>query len=342
MKVSLKTTTNINNKKSPSFKGFYNSKALLKSLEFASDNCSLFNTTVAAAFSVVRPLSIILTPKTDKENKKISCIKAIASSIAGYLVMAVCSKPIADSVKKINKNAKNYLKDSTIENLKNGSSELTKSGAYAFSTKIFKLGQSLLLSAPKSVVTCALIPFIMSAFVNKQLKKQENKQESKPIGSKIVSFKGLYDKTTEQIAKGIGKIIDTKIIQKLSKKYYATNYEQHMMNITDIALTASFIRRNNKQKDLSKNNKKMLNYSSAYSTALSIVGGYLANSLLEKPTESFLKKFTEANKNSPKLHTYLDGIRVAKPTLILGIMYYVFIPIISTFWADKNVSNRKS
>ena len=41
------------------------------------------------------------------------------------------------------------------------------------------------------------------------------------------------------------------------------------------------------------------------------------------------------NKNLPELEKYIEGIKIAKPVLILGAIYYMFIPVISTFLADR-------
>ena len=68
---------------------------------------------------------------------------------------------------------------------------------------------------------------------------------------------------------------------------------------------------------------------------------YLIDSLTKKPTEKFVENFTRVNKNSPKLNTYLEGIRVAKPLIILGAMYYIVIPLLSTFFADKFAKTNK-
>ena len=107
------------------------------------------------------------------------------------------------------------------------------------------------------------------------------------------------------------------------------------MNMTDVVLTASFINRTAKSKKIENDRKKALIYNSAISTGLSISGGYAIHHYTRKPTEKFIKKFKEANKNSPLLEKYIEGIKIAKPALILGGIYYIFIPIISTFLADR-------
>ena len=82
-------------------------------------------------------------------------------------------------------------------------------------------------------------------------------------------------------------------------------------------------------------------YNAGISTGLSIAGGYAINRLLKKPTENFIKKFSQINKHDAKLDKYLEGIRIAKPALILGTLYYIIIPLISTFAADRFDDRRK-
>ena len=46
------------------------------------------------------------------------------------------------------------------------------------------------------------------------------------------------------------------------------------------------------------------------------------------------------NKDVPKLAKYVEGIKIAKPTLIMGGIYYLAIPLVSTFWAER-VNNKQ-
>ena len=99
--------------------------------------------------------------------------------------------------------------------------------------------------------------------------------------------------------------------------------------------TGAFIHQTAKSKGIEEKRKKALMYNAGISTGLCIAGGYALNTLLKNPTEKFIKKFSEVNKNSPKLEKYIEGIKVVKPALILGGIYYIAIPLISTFLADK-------
>ena len=97
---------------------------------------------------------------------------------------------------------------------------MNQSKIYSFASQIFKLGVGLIIAAPKSALTCVMIPFIAGVFPGQKSQKQESDSIKK---SKVISFKGIYNKVSEKLAKGIGKIIDKKLFQNFAKKYYDTN-----------------------------------------------------------------------------------------------------------------------
>jgi len=300
-------------------KPIYTNKLFKKGLEFAANNGTLFVATASLALSTVaRPIAIMSAPKTEKENRQYAASKSIASSL-GYALMLTATIPLAKSIKKIDETPKNYLKEKTITALQNGEKTLTKSSKYKFATQLFKLGLGFLIAVPKSILTCTLIPNIMNVF--------NKKPETDTKKSKDINFTGLE--------KPIAKIIEMPIIQKLANKFHKTNYEQHIISATDILATGAFITQTQKSEKIKENRKKTLIYNSAISTGLSITGGYLINDMTKKSTNRFIKNFRQANKNSPKLDKYIEGIKIAKPAMILGGLYYIAIPLISTFTAER-------
>lgn len=296
----------------------YNSKILKKGLEFASNNGALFVATTSLLLSTVaRPIAIMATPKTDRQNKEYAASKSLASSAVGYLMMLACSLPLANAVKKIDENPKKYLKENTIAVLKEGANPLVKSSKYKFATQLFKLGLGFLIAVPKSVLTCSLIPLLKKNVFDKE---KENNNAN-------ISFKGLE--------KPVSSALNSSIVQRFSEKFHKTNFEQHIISLTDALSTSAFIWQTSKSKQIEKDRKKALMYNSAISTGLCISGGYTINSLTKKSTDMFIKNFKNANKNSPKLDKYIEGIKIAKPAIILGGLYYIAIPLISTFIADR-------
>ncbi|MCI1273089.1 MAG: hypothetical protein LKG27_01490 [Clostridiaceae bacterium] len=310
-----------------SFTGIYNSKILKKGLEFSAQNGALFAAGASLVMSAVaRPAVILATPKTDKENKKLACAKSISSSVVGYLLMLGASLPVARAIKKIDKNPEKYLKASTIKALKGSEKNLAKSKGYIFATQLFKLGLGFLVAVPKSVMVCALIPPILSKMFDKNVHIDQPQ-----FSGKSPAFKGL--------PKHIGRAIDSSFVKKLTDKFKDSNFAMHIMALTDALATFAFMHQTKKSKHIEQSRKKTLIYNSAISTGLSIAGGYVLDSALNKPTEKFIKKFSEINKDDKKLDKYVEGIKIAKPILILGGIYYLVIPFISTFLADRAGKN---
>lgn len=320
-------------KNSISFNGFYNSKALKKFLSFAENNGALFTSTTALILSAtVRPASIMATPKTDKENKKIACAKAVTSTILDFFITLAISVPIVKAIGNINKNPQKYLKKETIENLKGKCTNITDSKAYNLANQLFKLGIGIAIAAPKAILNLIGMPYILDIFFSKKT-EPVNQNESDSL-----NFKG---KGSDKLSSWIGKIIDKKNVQEFSKKNAESNFPMHISAIKDALTTGVFVAGLNKSKKVDKERKNPLIYNSILGTALSIISGYFIDSATKKPAEKFIKKLTEANKSDPNLKKYIDGFKIAKPVLILGIMYYAIIPFISTFFGERIDNKRK-
>lgn len=321
---------------------FYKNKLLHKGLEFAANKSGTFMAGVALAFSTLRPLSILATPKTDRENKKLACAKSIASAGINYTIMYGLTNVLAKGIKGIEENPNAYLKPNTIKKLEEAGKPLSASKKYQFIAQLYKLGLAVAMAIPKSALTCALIPPIMNKFLkgrneNKVVNNRTNLElENSKFKNKKITFKGL-----NPLSKGIGKSMDNPTMQKMADRFKDTNYAMHIPVIGDILATGAFIHQTNKSKKIKEDRKKVLNYNAAISTGLSIGASYVVDKALDKPTEKFIKKFSEVNKDAPKLAKYVEGIKIAKPTLIMGSIYYLAIPLVSTFWAERIDRHKK-
>lgn len=183
------------------FGGFFNiqklctNKLFKRSLEFASDNGALFSSGFALfTATLLRPAAIFSTPGVKKENKEYACAKSISSGVIGFLIMAAVSSPIAAAVKKINENPEKFLKQKTINFLKDGA-ELVKSSKYSKATQLFKLGSDFICAIPKAVLTCALIPPLMSWLFPKRTKKNIDNP------TQIICFKSSTTSDNQNIFK---------------------------------------------------------------------------------------------------------------------------------------------
>ena len=320
----------VNSNRDISFTSIYTNKALKRGLEFAEENGALFAATTTLGLSAfARPAAIWLAPHTDKENKKVACAKSLSSSLAGYILMLGLSNPVSKAIKKIDKNPDKYLKPQTIKKMQLGAETLKQSKSYILATQMFKLGLGIVVAAPKAILTCAGMPFIM----HKIFHKPEQKKEEKGL-----IFKG---KNTDRLAEKIGKVIDSPAMQKFSEKFKNSNFAMHIIAATDILNTAVFIHEINRSNKIEERRKKAVNYNAGISTGMSVASGYVADKLLDKPTERFIQKFRIANKGMPNVEKQIEGIKIAKPILLVGGIYYIVIPFISTFLADRAEHSEK-
>lgn len=348
------------NNYSPSFKSIWTNKAVLKGLETISEHgTSFIAATSLVMASGIRPLLISKTPNTDEENKKYMAANSILSGLTKFLTVEAIALPIEHAIKNIDKAPEKYLAKKTIENLKNTGENIVQSGSYKFATQLLKLSTGFITAIPKSMLTIALLPVLLdklnlvskptaksvengdyqsldnTAKNNKNIiPKQEINKIFEPIQSKQPSFNGQLSDIT---AKGIGKIIDNSAFQNFVKKNTdkAPDIARNISMATDALLTLSFIHRTQKNKNIKEERKKPLIYNSLISTGFSIIGGYSIDKLIQKGTKNFINKFSELNKNDPKLPKYIEGINIVRPTLIFAGIYYGILPMISTYLADK-------
>lgn len=326
MKVNYKNQENI------SFKSFWSRNSVKKGLEFASNNGALFAATTTLALSAgVRPLAIMATPDTKKENKSIACAKSIISGLLEFGLTLAISAPIAAAFKKIDKNPEKFLKKETVKALINDSKSLKESKAYSLATQLFKLGLGFAVVIPKSILTAMGIPYILDNCLNKKESLEQNQ------GGEI-SFQGKND----NIAKFLGKILDKKALQEFAIKHKESNFPLHIFALKDIFATAAFIQQSNKNKKIKEEQKPFLAKNSIISTALSLFSSYTIDKLTDKQAEKIINKIKQENINDPRLHKYLEGFKIIKPIFILAIVYYTIIPIVSTYLADMKKQTSKN
>lgn len=333
------------NKYTPSMKGFWNNKAVLKGLETISEHGTSFVALTTLAMSAgVRPLAINATPNVKKENKQYATTNSIASGLVKFALVEALAIPIENAVKQIDKSPEKFLNEKTIKFLQGSAKTLAESKDYKFITQILKMGTNLISAIPKAMITVAIIPVLMDLiFKNKKDNKKQkllysnNSPIFDDIGQKTsqnVSFKGAI---TNQTAKNIGKLLDVENIQKFAKKFSVkdTDIARNISMATDLLLTASFIHRTQKSDKIKEERKTALIANNLISTGISLVSGFAIDNLIKKNTQEFIKKFSEINKDNPKLPKYIEGINILRPTLIFAGIYYLILPIFSTYISDK-------
>lgn len=307
------------------FKGLYDNKAVLKGLELISDHSASFVAGASFACAVgLRPLAIHLTPKADKDNKKIISAESISSAFSKLLVAEAIALPVESAIKKVNLNPKQFLKKETLNNI--------SLKDFNFLTQIIKLSSNLISAVPKTVLSVALIP-VVSDLLFKNKKEENMKNNSFSKNDTQIEFKGLKDIPSNFVS----KIVNDKNVQEFAKKhsYNDKNIAKNMSVVTDVFLTLGSVIGVNKSKKIDEKSKKPLILNKLISSTASILVGCKLDELTQKSTKNFIKKFSEINKNNPKLPKYISGINVLRPTIIFAVVYYGILPIISTFAADK-------
>ena len=312
-------------------------KHVLKGLEKISEHGTTFAAGTSLFMSLtVRPLAIFATPDTEKENKQYAAANSICSGLIKFGMVEAIALPIELAVKNIDKNPEKFLKSQTIKNLANGK-ELTNSRSYKLLTQILKLSAGFITAIPKSMLTIALIPFIMDKLFNvgisKEAKINREKNSQKPQ-NKDVNFTG---RVTETISKGIGKLLDSENIQKFANKFQTNDKDiaKHITAGTDLLLTGSFAYQTSKSDKIKENRKRALIYNNFIATAITLGGGYTVDRIIKNKTEKFVDKFKTLNAGDPKLYKYIEGIHILRPALIFAAIYYGILPIFSTYTAEK-------
>ena len=243
-------------------------KTFLKCLEKISEHGTSF-AAGASLFcsSTIRPLSIYMTPDTEKENKQYAMSNSICSGLVKFGMVEAIALPVETAIKKIDKDPEKYLNSKTIQNLSKRS--------YKLITQTLKLSTGIITAIPKSVLTIALIPIIMDKFFSGKALKQQNqfhRQVTFESFEKSLNFTGGLH---EKLSSGISKIIDNKKIQQFAAKYETKDKDisKHITAGTDILLTATAINRTSRSKDIKDNRKKALIYNNIISTVITILGG---------------------------------------------------------------------
>ena len=273
---------------------------------------------------VLRPLAISMTPKADRENKKILSADSIASGFVKLLVALGISLPIESAVNKIKENQDQLFKNNSFKNL--------SKKQFDFLTQSIKLGSNLLSAIPKSIATVTLIP-IIAGLLNKQKEQEVHSLEKQGFETykNSVSFKG--DLATNLIS----SIIESEPAQNFAIKHSknSKNIARNASVMTDILLTAGGVIATSSSKKIEENKKKPLIISKILSTVISIFGGCAIDEIIQKLGNSFVENFKNANIDNPKLSKYLEGLNVARPTVIFALIYYGFMPIFTTLVSDK-------
>ena len=195
---------------------------------------------------------------------------------------------------------------------------------------------SLLGANQNAIITAynyANVPYSLTNKHNYIIYISEESDTDLKVGDELLKV----DNITVTDITSVANIIDNKNVQNfvIKHNFNPENVARNMSVITDVVLTASSAIRTMKSNKIKEERKRPLIYNNIISTGLSVLGGCYLDKLAQKGSKNFIAKFTEANKNDPKLAKYIQGLNVVRPTLIFAIVYYGILPMFSSFFAEK-------
>lgn len=330
-----------------SFKGLMTNRFVLKSLEKVSEHGATFSAGLCTIMPLtVRPIAIMATPNVEKENKLYACANSICSGLAKFGIIAAISLPIEYAVKRIDKNPQKFLNANVIKNWSSQNGDIINSKAYKVASQMIKLSSSFLTAIPKSMITIALIPLIMGKLFNHKFSKNALNPEDENKSTKPTFTGGIG----ENLSKGIGKLLNKMLSNQTFKTFITKNQNaekdiaKHISASTDVLLSGTFAYQTHNSKKIKEDRKKTLIYNNVISTAITLLGGYSIDKLIKDKTDKFVQEFSNLHKNNPKLSKYVQGIHIVRPALIFAGIYYIILPMISTYLAekiDKITTNKK-
>lgn len=159
------------------------------------------------------------------------------------------------------------------------------------------------------------------------------------------SFKGgVYDKLTDTLAKGIGKVVDTKGFSNLSHGLgKSKRYLPHLIAAESLWLSTFYVLGAMKNNKISKEQKKTEVYYQGLVTAFSAIGAYTLDSVVNKGINNFAKTFEKVNPAMDKtmMHNSLNGLKNLKSLVVFATIYRFIGPVLLNPIANKITGRKK-
>ena len=175
-----------------------------------------------------------------------------------------------------------------------------------------------------------------------------------PITSQTVmksnpSFKGAsaqaYNKLTDVLASGIGKVVDTKTFSKLSHTLgKSKKYLPHLIAAESLWLSTFYVLGALKNDKISKEQKKTEVYYQSLVTAFSAIGAYTLDNVVNKGINNFAKTFEKVNPtmDSAAMKNSLNGLKNLKTLVIFATIYRFIGPVLLNPIANKITGRKKA
>lgn len=362
-----------------------------KFLDILADNSLIADALIALGLTgVMRPLFIYSIPAKDTVEKKknnYQVCQSISTGLLGLGTTLAVAEPIKRGVKKVLANPEKYMKTDV---------SYVKNNERVFKETAGRLHQPLFLPL-RAMLTIAIVPPILKAlglsktgkpvnvadktkidysFMN--FKGNETNKAFKDVAnislvsSKKPSFKGLGGIVTEGIAKGIGKVADTKGFRKFIEWFKEKDkWFPHLIAAESLWLSSFYMYNTGKSKKIEKDQKLAMMLNQGITALLCTIGAYKIDGVVNNKLASFKETYKRMNPeltrkaniydylikkavNNPdklnalktgdaareireaskRLNTKLIGIRLLGPMVIFTTIYRFVGPVLVTPFAN--------
>ena len=364
-------------------------KAFNKFLDILADNSLI----ALGLTAILRPASIYAIPTKDPVEKKknnYQVAHSISTGLLGLGTTLAIAEPIKRGVKKLIENPEKYMKTDTA---------YVKNNKRVFKETAGRLHQPLFLPL-RAMLTIAIVrPILESLGLSKSgkpiksedkakidfsfmnFKGNETQKTFKNVANINIantsknnnpSFKGVGGMVTEGLAKGIGKVADTKGFRKFIEWFKDKDkWFPHLIAAESLWLSGFYMYNTGRSKKIEKDQKLPMILNQGITALLCTWGAYKIDGVVNKKLDRFKETYKRMNPDtvrkakiydylekklannpaklkelqegiasegireaSKRLNTRLIGIRLLGPIVIFTTIYRFVGPVIVTPFAN--------
>lgn len=332
-----------------------------KFLDILADNSLIADALIALGLTTIaRPASIYIIPAKDEKEKKKNNYQvghSIATGILGLGTTISVAEPVKRGVKKLMKNPEKYMKNDT---------SYIKNNERVFKETAGRLHQPIFLPVRAALTIMIVKPILESLGLSKDGHATISAQDKAKMDFSFMSFKGLNEKktfnrftninssaqknnknvafkgagsaVTEGIAKGVGKIADTKGFRKFIEWFKEKNqWFPHLIAAESLWLSGFYMQQTAKSKKIEKDQKLPMILNQGITAVLCTIGAYKLDGVINKKLDKYKDVYKRMNPQLEEkvMNRRLTGIRLLGPIVIFTTIYRFVGPVLVTPIANK-------
>ena len=332
-----------------------------KFLDILADNSLIADALIALGLTTIaRPASIYVIPAKDEQEKKknnYQVAHSIATGVLGLATTIAVAEPIKRGVKKLMKNPEKYMKNDA---------SYIKNNERVFKETAGRLPQPIFLPLRAALTIMIVKPILESLGLSKDGHATISAQDKAKMDFSFMSFKGLNEKktfnrftninssaqknnknvafkgagsaVTEGIAKGVGKIADTKGFRKFIEWFKEKNqWFPHLIAAESLWLSGFYMQQTAKSKKIEKDQKLPMILNQGITAVLCTIGAYKLDGVINKKLDKYKDVYKRMNPQLEEkvMNRRLTGIRLLGPIVIFTTIYRFVGPVLVTPIANK-------